>query len=74
MLRAHTPDLRLDVVLADSDAVTDVDALRKAVEDAGAELVLASVAMGDGTPRHDPAKLAVAYTDIFTRGRIDTWR
>ncbi|GAA0624844.1 uridine diphosphate-N-acetylglucosamine-binding protein YvcK [Sporichthya brevicatena] len=74
VLRAHTPDLRLDVVLADSDAVTDVDALRKAVEDAGAELVLASVAMGDGTPRHDPAKLAVAYTDIFTRGRIDTWR
>ncbi|WP_033385158.1 uridine diphosphate-N-acetylglucosamine-binding protein YvcK [Sporichthya polymorpha] len=74
VLRSHSPDLRLDVVLADSDAVTDVDALRKAVEDAGAELVLASVARGDGTPRHDPMKLAVAYTDIFTRGRIDTWR
>ncbi len=74
VLRSHSPDLRLDVVLADSDAVTDVDALRKAVEDVGAELVLASVARGDGTPRHDPTKLAVAYTDIFTRGRIDTWR
>lgn len=74
VLREHSPDLRLDVVLADADAVPDVAALRKAVEDAGAELVLAAVAMGDGTPRHDPAKLAAAYTDILTRGRIDTWR
>jgi uncharacterized cofD-like protein len=74
VLRTHSPDLRLDVVLADPDAVPDVGALRKAVEEAGAELVLAAVARGDGTPRHDPMKLAVAYTDIFTRGRIDTWR
>lgn len=74
VLRSHSPDLRLDVVLADPDAVPDVAVLRKAVEDAGAELVLAAVAMGDGTPRHDPTKLAVAYTDILTRGRIDTWR
>lgn len=74
VLRSHSPDLRLDVVLADPDAVPDVAVLRKAVEDAGAELVLAAVAMGDGTPRHDPMKLAVAYTDILTRGRIDTWR
>jgi uncharacterized cofD-like protein len=74
VLRSHSPDLRLDVVLADPDAVPDVGALRKAVEEAGAELVLAAVARGDGTPRHDPMKLAVAYTDIFTRGRIDTWR
>jgi uncharacterized cofD-like protein len=74
VLRSHSPGLRLDVVLADPDAVPDVAGLRKAVEDAGAELVLAAVAMGDGTPRHDPAKLAAAYTDILTRGRIDTWR
>ena len=74
VLRSHSPQLRLDVVLADSDAVSDVAALRKAAEDAGAELVLAAVARGDGTPRHDPTKLAAAYTDILTRGRIDTWR
>lgn len=74
VLRSHSPDLRLDVVLADPDAVSDVEALRKVVEDAGAELVLATVAVGDGTPRHDPVKLAAAYTDILTRGRIDTWR
>ncbi len=74
VLRSHSPDLRLDAVLADPDAVPDVEALRKVVEEAGAELVLASVAMGDGSPRHDPAKLAAAYTDILTRGRIDTWR
>ncbi|MBA3744922.1 uridine diphosphate-N-acetylglucosamine-binding protein YvcK [Sporichthya sp.] len=74
VLRSHSPDLRLDVVLADPDAVSDVEALRKVVEGAGAELVLATVAVGDGTPRHDPVKLAAAYTDILMRGRIATWR
>lgn len=74
VLRSHTPDLRLDVVLADPGAVPDPDALRKAAADAGAELVLRAVSMDDGTPRHDPVRLAAAYRDIVARGRIDAWR
>ena len=30
-----------------------------------AELVLADVAREDGTPRHDPVKLASAYADLL---------
>ncbi len=74
VLRSHTPDLRLDVVLADPGAVPDPDALRKAAADAGADLVLRPVSVGDGTPRHDPVRLASAYRDIVARDRIDTWR
>ena len=39
--------------------------LRDAAAGFGAELVVAAVAMGDGTPRHDPTKLAAVYADIF---------
>lgn len=74
VLRSHTPQLRLDVVLADPGAVPDADALRKAAADAGAELVLAPVSVGDGTPRHDPSRLAAAYREVFARGRIHPWR
>jgi uncharacterized cofD-like protein len=44
------------------DAVAD---LEKAAGLLGARLVLADVALTDGTPRHDPARLARAYADIF---------
>ena len=33
---------------------------------AAARLVLAAVALGDGTPRHDPARLGAAYHSIFS--------
>ena len=36
-----------------------------AVEGAGGRLVLADVAVGDGTPRHDPARLAAAYAAVM---------
>jgi uncharacterized cofD-like protein len=44
------------------DAVAD---LEKAASLLGAQLVLADVAVADGTPRHDPLLLAKAYADIF---------
>ena len=60
-LAAHAPELRLDVVLADRDAVGETRGLMTAVAAAGARLELAPVARGDGTPRHHPDLLAAAY-------------
>ena len=65
VLTAHAPELALDVVLADADAVGDGRSLRARVEDAGGLLVLAPVARGDGTPRHDPDGLAEAYARVL---------
>ncbi|MEV3926664.1 gluconeogenesis factor YvcK family protein [Actinomadura coerulea] len=66
VLQAHAPDLRVDVVLADRAVVDDPDALDKAVKDLGGRLVLADVAADDGSPRHEPARLAQAFVQIFT--------
>lgn len=65
VLAAHTPELVVDVVLADQDAVGDPHGLMTVVQAAGARLVLASVARGDGTARHDPDRLAEALACIL---------
>jgi uncharacterized cofD-like protein len=67
VLAAHAPDLRLDVVLADDAAAPDRERLSRAAKALGAELVMADLAVGDGTPRHDPAKLAIAYAGFLGR-------
>ncbi len=67
VLAAHVPDLRLDVVLADHGSVVDEDQLGRAVAGLGARLVVADVASDDGSPRHDPVKLAQAYASFLTR-------
>jgi uncharacterized cofD-like protein len=69
VLRAHAPDLRVDVVLADRNVVEERDVLEKAARTLGGTLVLADVAAGDGSPRHDPARLAQAFAQIFVSGR-----
>ncbi|GAB3680173.1 uridine diphosphate-N-acetylglucosamine-binding protein YvcK [Actinocorallia lasiicapitis] len=69
VLQAHAPDLRIDVVLADSGVVEDADALDQAVKSLGGRLELAAVAAPDGSPRHDPALLAQAFVQIFATGR-----
>lgn len=66
VLQAHAPDLRVDVVLADGGVVDDPDALDKAVRALGGRLVLADVAAADGSPRHEPARLAQAFVQIFS--------
>jgi uncharacterized cofD-like protein len=80
VLAGHSPGLTIDVVLADSSAArggarpgtTDsgdaVANLEKAADVLGARLVLADVAVADGTPKHDPLLLARAYADIFRGG------
>jgi uncharacterized cofD-like protein len=65
VLAGHCPDLSLDIVLADSNAVLDRHGLMSSVEAAGGRLVLAPVALHDGTPRHDPLLLAEAYAALM---------
>lgn len=65
VLGAHAPRLRIDAVLADAGVVANADTLRAAAAQLGGRLVLAPVAMSDGSPRHDPDLLAAAYASIF---------
>lgn len=58
-------DLRVDAVLADASVVTDRASLRRAAESLGGRLVLDHVAAADGTPHHDPERLAAAYAAIL---------
>jgi uncharacterized cofD-like protein len=67
VLAAHAPSLRLDVVLADRATVPEPYRLAGAAGALGAELVVADLAVGDGTPRHDPVKLARAYAGFLAR-------
>lgn len=75
-LAAHAPELVPDVVLADRDAVLDRRGLMSSVQALGGRLVLEAVALGDGTPRHAPERLAAAYAAILDeelKGRT-AWR
>jgi uncharacterized cofD-like protein len=66
VLADHAPELAIDVVLADAGAVEGTKAeLEKAAGLLGGRLVLADLAMGDGSPRHDPRRLAGAFAHIF---------
>lgn len=64
-LTRYLPGLRVDVVLADRSAVGDPEPVGRAAESLGARLVLAPVAMSDGTPRHDPSALASALLPVL---------
>ena len=74
VLGAYAPDLQLDAVVADPGSVPDEGLLRRVAGDFGAKLTMAKIASSDGTPRHDPERLALAYADTFARGRIGPWR
>jgi uncharacterized cofD-like protein len=66
VLADHAPDLAIDVVLADRAAARDsISELEKAAGRLGARLVLADLAVADGSPRHDPRRLAGAFARIF---------
>jgi uncharacterized cofD-like protein len=66
VLAGHAPRLTVDVVLADRDTVGAFAAeLEKAAGQLGGRLVLADLAMPDGSPRHDPRRLAGALAEIF---------
>ena len=66
VLADHAPELTVDVVLADRRAASGTVAeLEKAAGLLGGRLVLADLAMGDGSPRHDPRLLAGCFAQIF---------
>jgi uncharacterized cofD-like protein len=68
VLAAHSPRFKVDVVVADRRAVHDADALRGSAAALGAEVVVADVAVRDGSPRHDAERLADVYAQILARG------
>ena len=69
VLTEHAPDLRVYAVLVDSGApVGELAELQEVVDASGLRLVVDDVAMGDGTARHDPHKLAAAYATIVAEG------
>lgn len=78
VLAHHAPQLRLDVVLADSGAVRDPGPAAEAAARLGAELVLLPLRMADGSPRHDPGLLARALDQVMLGAdageRIPGWR
>lgn len=65
VLSEHAPELQVHTVLADRGLPADELAdLEDTVAAYGARLVLDDVAEAPGTPRHDPVKLAAAYSRI----------
>ncbi|GLY02002.1 2-phospho-L-lactate transferase CofD family protein [Actinoplanes sp. NBRC 101535] len=68
-LRWYLPSLRLDTVLADTKWAGEPEPVRAAAQDLGAELVLAPLAVADGSPRHDPQSLGVALVPVLGAAR-----
>ncbi|MEH1169976.1 2-phospho-L-lactate transferase CofD family protein, partial [Micromonospora sp. CPCC 205539] len=68
-LRWYLPELKVDLVLADAKAVGDPEPVERAAESLGARLVLAPVAVTDGTPRHDPTALGAALVPVLRADR-----
>jgi uncharacterized cofD-like protein len=72
VLAEHAPTLAIHTVLADGDRVgAELDELRDIVAAHGARLEVADLAADDGSPRHDPAKLAASYARIFDEADPD---
>ena len=67
VLAEHAPDLKVHTVLADGGTIADPEELARAVARYGAQLVVADVAEGPGSPRHDPVRLAEAYAKILAQ-------
>jgi uncharacterized cofD-like protein len=68
-LRWYLPGLRVDAVLADPKWVGDPEPVHRAAESLGARLVLAPLAVADGSPRHDPESLGVALVPVLGAAR-----
>jgi uncharacterized cofD-like protein len=69
LLLDHAPALTVGTVLVDRSEVADADDLGELevlAQKCGARVVVADVAHDDGSPRHDPLKLAAAYAEILT--------
>jgi uncharacterized cofD-like protein len=68
VLLEHAPGLSLGTVVVDEEEAGDavrLGDLERVADRCGARVLVADVAMRDGTPRHDPLKLAAAYAEIL---------
>jgi uncharacterized cofD-like protein len=68
-LHWYRPGLRVDTVLADAKWVGEPEPVHQAAESLGAQLVLAPLAVADGSPRHDPEALGVALVPVLGAAR-----
>jgi uncharacterized cofD-like protein len=65
VLLEHAPGLPIGTVLVDGREADDLSDLERLVKGCGAQLVVDDVARQDGSPRHDPARLAGAYARLL---------
>ena len=75
VLLDHAPDLVLGTVLLDRSEAGDdhhLAELEALAGKCGARVVVADVACDDGSPRHDPGKLASAYAEILAGLHADS--
>jgi uncharacterized cofD-like protein len=68
-LHWYLPELRVDAVLADAKWVGEPEPVHRAAAALGALLVLAPLAVADGSPRHDPESLGVALVPVLGANR-----
>jgi uncharacterized cofD-like protein len=68
-LHWYLPQLRADAVLADAKWVGEPDPVHRAAEALGARLVLAPLAVADGSPKHDPESLGTALVPVLGSDR-----
>jgi uncharacterized cofD-like protein len=67
VLLHHAPDLAIGTVLVDRSEAGDLTELEELSAKCGARVMVADVACDDGSPRHDPEKLAAAFAEIVGR-------
>jgi uncharacterized cofD-like protein len=65
VLADHCPRLRLDVVVVDPSFAADDPPLERFARSLGARLVVENIRMRDGSPRHDPHRLAAVYAGLM---------
>ncbi|MDO5682160.1 MAG: uridine diphosphate-N-acetylglucosamine-binding protein YvcK [Propionibacteriaceae bacterium] len=65
ILADHAPRLRLDTIIADAHFAGSDRHLPAYAQSLGAQLVLADLAIPDGSGRHDPLRLASIYAEVM---------
>jgi uncharacterized cofD-like protein len=68
-LHWYLPRLRVDTVLADAKWVGEPEPVHRAAQEMGASLVLAPLAVADGSPKHDPESLGTALVPVLGSDR-----
>lgn len=65
LLAEHAPNLRLDVVIADHSFAGSDAYLARYAASLGARLEVADIGVRDGSPRHDPNRLASVFSEVL---------